>query len=200
MTLHGHGSPHHDWHSTEYVDDWIERDVTRDEQRRLHLRRMLAAATLPPAAKMDVLDIGAGYGIVTQEVLLAFPNAQATLHDYSQPMLDHARRRLAANADRTTYVFSDLSRPDWTNALGKRFDLAVSAIAIHNLASEGRIPQIYGEVASVLKPGAAFLNYEIVSFTGGVEGHLEWLRRAGFLEVTCPWQDEHNAILVARIG
>jgi hypothetical protein len=31
----------HDWHSQEYVDEWIARDVTRDEIRRALLRQML---------------------------------------------------------------------------------------------------------------------------------------------------------------
>src|SRR5690348_14153964 len=42
---HGHGHHHghdhfhtHDWHSQAYVEDWIARDATRDEERRPRIR------------------------------------------------------------------------------------------------------------------------------------------------------------------
>jgi trans-aconitate methyltransferase len=51
-----------------------------------------------PFRKVDpirALDIGAGYSVLTEEVLRAFPKAQVTWQDYSQPMQDHARTRLS---------------------------------------------------------------------------------------------------------
>jgi hypothetical protein len=39
----------HDWHSREYVDDWIARDVQRDGQRRPMLQQMLKRAPQPTA-------------------------------------------------------------------------------------------------------------------------------------------------------
>src|SRR5262245_40885949 len=59
----------HDWHSSDYVAGWINHDFTRDPERRPVLRQMLAAAQLPPDAALEVLDVGAGYGVVTEEVL-----------------------------------------------------------------------------------------------------------------------------------
>src|SRR5271157_6208819 len=85
---------HHDWHSRSYVDEWIARDITRDEERRQRLRQMLAAAPFARDGEIAVLDVGGGYGVVSEEVLRAFPRAVVTLQDYSQPMLDRARDRL----------------------------------------------------------------------------------------------------------
>ena len=124
---------HHDWHSQSYVEEWIERDLQRDEERRARLRNMLAVATFPADAAISVLDVGGGYGVVTEEVLRAFPQARVTLQDYSQPMIEEARRRLASHAARVGYVQCDLRDPSWTERVGGPFDLAVSAIAIHNL-------------------------------------------------------------------
>jgi hypothetical protein len=31
---------HHDWHSEQYVSDWIAHDVARDPERRRHLQEM----------------------------------------------------------------------------------------------------------------------------------------------------------------
>src|SRR5436305_10854646 len=89
----------HDWHSSEYVADWIVHDEARDPVRRPRLREMIAAAPFPRDARLDVLDVGAGYGAVTEELLQVFPAAQITLQDYSEPMLAEAQRRLADKQD-----------------------------------------------------------------------------------------------------
>ena len=83
----------HDWHSTDYVSGWITHDVARDPDRRPLLRQMLSFAPFPCESGLEILDLGAGYGVVTEEVLQAFPAARVILQDYSQPMLDQARRR-----------------------------------------------------------------------------------------------------------
>src|SRR5580704_12365452 len=81
---HGHAHAPHDWHSETYVDQWIKRDESRDDERRPRIRQMIAMAKLPRDAALSVLDIGAGYGFVTEEVLHAFPNVRVTLQDYSE--------------------------------------------------------------------------------------------------------------------
>src|SRR5579885_1857213 len=71
----------HDWQSPEYVNDWIERDVTRDDQRRPLLQKMIGMAPFAREAPIRVLDVGAGYGLVSEQVLMIFPRAQLTLQD-----------------------------------------------------------------------------------------------------------------------
>jgi trans-aconitate methyltransferase len=187
----------HDWHSQTYVDDWIARDITRDAERRPKLREMLMAAPVARDAPLAVLDVGGGYGVVTEEVLNFFPQSRVTLQDYSRPMLDAAGRRLTSFGDRVRYAEGDLRDPGWTAAVGGPFDLAVSAIAIHNLRDLGLIAQCYGGVASVLKPGAAFLDYDLFDLIGGVAAQSEALKAAGFARVDCLWQESPRAILAA---
>ena len=79
LTRDGISVDHHDWHSASYVDEWIARDVTRDEERRLRLRQMLAAAPYAVEGEITVLDVGGGYGVVSEEVLRAFPRARRDL-------------------------------------------------------------------------------------------------------------------------
>ena len=71
----------HDWHSDQYVADWIVHDTARDPERRPRLQEMLAAAPFARDAEFEVLDVGAGYGAVTEEVLEAFPRARITLQE-----------------------------------------------------------------------------------------------------------------------
>ena len=195
-------TPHekHDWHSPSYVDDWIARDLARDAERRPRLREMLGAAPLARDAAIAVLDVGGGYGVVSEEVLGLFPRARVTLQDYSRPMLDAARRRLAKYCDRVGYAVADLRDPAWTDAVGGPFDLAVSAIAIHNLRRLDLIAQCYRGIARVLKPGALFLDDDLFDLIGGVAAQTESLKAAGFAAVDCLWQEAPRAILAAAAG
>ena len=195
-------TPHekHDWHSPSYVDDWIARDQTRDAERRPRLREMLCAAPLARDAAIAVLDVGGGYGVVSEEVLGLFPRARVTLQDYSRPMLDAARQRLARHHDRVGYALADLRDPAWTDAVGGPFDLAVSAIAIHNLRRLDLIARCYRGIARVLKPGALFLDDDLFDLIGGVAAQTESLKAAGFAAVDCLWQEAPRAILAAAAG
>src|SRR5205085_6405979 len=181
----GRPSMHHDWHSEQYVSDWIAHDVARDPERRPRLQEMLEWAPLPCDAAIEVLDVGAGYGAVSEEVLKRFPNARVTLQDYSQPMLAEAQRRLAPHAARLTYVTADLTDPAWPQAVGGPFDLAVSAIALHNLRDLPTIYACYRAIHDLLRPEGRFLDYDL--FFAGAEGHIAELRAAGFASVERAW-------------
>jgi len=194
----GRPSMHHDWHSEQYVTDWIAHDTTRDAERRPRLQGMLEMAPFPRDAAIDVLDIGAGYGIVTEELLKRFPNARVTLQDYSQPMLAEARQRLTAHAAQLTYVTADLTEPNWPQRVGGPFDLVVSAIALHNLREPAKIFACYRAIRDLLRPEGRFLDYDL--FFAGAEGHMAELKKSGFASVECAWADPPRAILVAVRG
>jgi len=185
----------HDWHSNQYVTDWIAQDSGRDPVRRPRLREMLQAAPFPADASPAVLDVGAGYGAVTEELLRLYPAARVTLQDYSQPMLAAAQRRLAAHAAQLRYVECDLTDPAWPGKVGGPFDLAVSAICLHNLRNDAQIFACYGAIHDLLRPGGWFLDYDL--FFDGVEPHLAALRAAGFALVEPRWQEPPRAIVVA---
>jgi trans-aconitate methyltransferase len=192
---HGNLSVPHDWHSEEYVADWIVHDGARDPVRRPRLREMLATAPFAHDARLAVLDVGAGYGAVTEELLQVFPDAQVTLQDYSQPMLAEAHKRLAGKESQLRYVTCDLTDPGWAGQVGGPFDLAVSAIALHNLRNDPQIFACYREICGLLRPGGWFIEEDL--FFGGVEPHLAAMRAAGFKTVECRWHEERRAIIAA---
>jgi ubiquinone/menaquinone biosynthesis C-methylase UbiE len=189
----------HEWHSADYVDWWIARDLGRDADRRKRLRAMLAHLNLAADAEFSVLDVGGGYGVVSEEVLFAFPRARVTLQDYSEPMLEAASRRLGADGDRISFVLADLTDPGWSSRVGGPFDLAVSAIVIHNLRDLPTIAECYRGVARVLKPGGLFLDYDLFfEEIGGIARHVALLGEAGFAHVECLWRQAPLATLKAR--
>jgi ubiquinone/menaquinone biosynthesis C-methylase UbiE len=188
----------HNWHSREYVDQWITRDTTRDDERRPLLRQMLALAPFSRDAAITVLDIGAGYGVLSEEVLNAFPYARVTLQDYSEPMVEHARKRLDRYRANTTYIMADLTDPAWGAKVGGPYDLAVSGLAIHNLRLEAQIKACYRSVCGVLKPGGLFLDCDLVGLIAdGANTHTLWLQEAGFENIRCTYEQAPLAILAA---
>jgi ubiquinone/menaquinone biosynthesis C-methylase UbiE len=187
----------HDWGSPAYVEEWIKQDLQRDEERRLRIREMLSLAPVPQTGAIDVLDVGGGYGVVTEEVLRTFPQARVILQDYSQSMLDHARQRLSDYAGRVSYVLADLCDPSWPHRVDGPFDLIVSSYAIHNLRDPEPIRACYRAIAGLLKAGAPFLHYDIFDHAGGVVLHSNLLRESGFARVNCVWQQTPDAIMVA---
>jgi SAM-dependent methyltransferase len=200
---HAHGDEHshdhvHDWHSEAYVKDWIDRDATRDEERRPRIREMIAQASLPRNTAIEVLDVGAGYGFVTEEVLHAFPKAHVTLQDYSDKMFAHARQRLVKSAGQLRFVLCDLSEPNWADRVGGPFDLIVSAIAIHNLRKTEAYINCYRGIANLLKPGAPFLNYDHFELSGGIEAHIGLMLNSGMTRAWRVWSEGRNAVVIGH--
>jgi hypothetical protein len=110
-------------------------------------------------------------------------------------MLAEAHRRLATHAAQLRTVVADLTDPAWPGAVGGPFDLAVSAIVLHNLRDDEKIFACYRAIHGLLRPGGWFLDYDL--FFDGVEPHLEAMRAAGFVSVECRWQEQSRAILAA---
>jgi hypothetical protein len=89
----------------------------------------------------------------------------------------------------------DLTDPAWAKEVGGPFDLAVSAIVLHNLPRQDDIFACYRAIRTLLAPGARFLNCD--RFVAGVEPHLATLREAGFDPVECLWHEPPRAIVTA---
>ncbi len=160
--------PHglHDWHSQHYVEEWIASAAERDEARSIILRHVVSLIPYDRDAAIRVLDVGAGYGALSTQVLERFPRAQVVCQDYSAPMFTQARERLAWASERVVFTHGDLSDPTWPQALAGPFDAVVSAIAIHNVRYPERIRAIYSEIFDVVVPGGCFLNYDLIFVSG----------------------------------
>ena len=110
-------------------------------------------ATLPKATP-DVLDLGAGTGLLSAAVRDRLPGANLTLLDGDDALLAVARQRL----DGVETVVQDLTDPlpagPWC--------AVVSALAIHHLDDAAK-RDLFARVRAVLKPGGVFVNAEQVA-------------------------------------
>jgi len=106
------------------------------------------------------IDLGSGGGAVASAVQAAYPNAQAILVDFSEPMLTRARERLP----QAQIVIGDLGDPHWQDSITALapVDAIVSGFAIHHLSHE-RKQELYREIYALLQPGGFFMNIEHVA-------------------------------------
>ena len=98
-----------------------------------------------------VLDIGAGTGLLSALILEKFPNAEITLIDISEGILEKAKNRF--DGARFNYITADYS----TYQFEDNFDFVVSALSIHHLANEKK-EKLYKTVNTILNPGGLFIN------------------------------------------
>lgn len=184
---------HHDWSSKDYVAQWAERQDGREVDREGLFHLIAENLGADRSAVIDVLDVGAGYGALTQFLLNYFPKAKAVCQDGSAEMAELGRKRMRHLEGRFEYALGDFSEPGWSRQIGGPFDGVVSAIAIHNVRAHEIIRSIYREIFPLVKPGGCFLNFD--RMTPSLEDQLAWLRQAGFGGAKCFWQDGRRALV-----
>lgn len=108
-----------------------------------------------------VLDIGAGTGLLSEMVLEQFPEAEITLIDIADEMLEKARERFG-ESDRISYITADYSSYNFA----EQYDVIVSALSIHHLKNDQKAA-LYQTVHSHLNSGGIFVNGD--QFLGATE-------------------------------
>jgi tRNA (cmo5U34)-methyltransferase len=99
-----------------------------------------------------VLDLGAGTGLFSSFILDKYPNAQLTLIDLSEGMLEIAKARFQQYPN-VTYVVADYTKYEYN----QRFDLVISSLSIHHLIDEEK-RELYEKVYSVMNNNSLFIN------------------------------------------
>ena len=126
----------------------------------------------------QVLDIGAGTGLLSSYVLKRFPTAKLTLIDLSEGMLKVAEARFQdhpgikfLNGDYSNFIFNE------------KYDAVISALSIHHLPDKGK-ERLYNKCFTLIKERGIFVNADQFCGSTPVLDHLykrEWKR---FIEST----------------
>lgn len=124
----------------EKAQDWDANDMIRDLSLGIG---MAIQANLSLDATMSVMDFGAGTGLITSQI--ADKVKKVTAVDVSQAMLDKlmAKEELQGKVEALCQNILDMP-------LGIRFDLIVSAMAMHHVADTDKLIECF---AGHLKPG-----------------------------------------------
>jgi len=135
-----------------------------------------------------VLELGSGPGFLAAHLLAALPKLHMVLLDFSKPMHELARSRLAPHLERVEFLERSFKDPDWFDSLNG-FDFVVTNQAVHELRHKRHATTLHQQVRQVLKPNGRYLVSDHYAGEGGmsntelylsIEEHLEALALAGY--------------------
>jgi len=139
------------------------------------------AVDLVPNDATQILDLGAGTGLLAALIRARFPDASLHLIDLSAAMLAKARERFEGDT-RTTFEVAGYS----VAALQGRYNAVVSALSIHHLEDDAK-RALFDSIMNVLLPGGVFVNAEqVMGSTPALEERYkrEWLHKVRALGAT----------------
>ena len=125
--------------------------------------------------KFDVLDLGAGTGLLSYFIAEQFPYAKITLADISPNMLNKAKERFGVDNPRIKFMVTDFVEEMITN----KFDLIVSALALHHTEHE-KLKIVFKNIYDALKKDGVFINHDqALGATDEINNKYEetWLRQ-----------------------
>src|SRR6266545_799335 len=101
------------WADESYVQDWLDRQPGRSEERMRHFRLIRSVIPRKPDEAFSYINLGAGDGWLDEVLLTRFSKARATLLDGSALMGEKSLERLHQYHGRVSVVRADLATPDW---------------------------------------------------------------------------------------
>lgn len=104
---------------------------------------------------VKVLDLGAGTGLELIHLFERFPQANVTVVDITQEMLDKIKER--DFADRVNIVCGDFFEVDF----GKDYDAVISTSALHHFVKEDKY-RLYKKIFECLKENGQFINSDYI--------------------------------------
>lgn len=133
-----------------------------------------------PNARINILDLGAGTGLLSALISETYPAARLTLIDISSEMLDKAKARFGLDNDKFEYRVADFA----TEEIGDAYDLVVSALALHHTPQD-QLKDVFKKVYGTLNGSGWFINVDqTLGATPGIESrydaaHQREIRAAG---------------------
>jgi tRNA (cmo5U34)-methyltransferase len=119
----------------------------------------------------NILDIGAGTGLLTSFVQREFPESHYTLIDISEEMMNQSKKRFEGYSN-FDYIIEDYANYKFN----EKFDVVVSALSIHHLENADK-SKLYKTIFDSLESGGVFINGDqFISRSPVIEEkiHYQW--------------------------
>ena len=100
----------------------------------------------------NILDIGAGTGLLTAFLFDKYPKSNYTLIDIADEMIDQAKKRFIRQPN-FTYITADYVNYNFE----KKYNIIVSALSIHHLEDNEKA-QLYKNIFNCLDENGIFVN------------------------------------------
>lgn len=114
-----------------------------------------------------VMDLGCGTGTVTKLLKERFPKATVTCLDLAENMIEMAKLKLN-KFENINYLTGDFYHFNFTEA----YDVVISSLALHHLATDYDKKEFYGKILEALNPEGIFFNADVVL---GSNTYLQYL-------------------------
>ncbi|MGZ7048011.1 MAG: class I SAM-dependent methyltransferase [Methanobacterium sp.] len=134
----------------------------------------------------NILDLGAGTGLLTQYLFERYPYSKFTLIDLSEEMLKLAKKRFKGN-NHFKYVLEDYLNYDYNDS----YDIIVSSLSIHHLKDEDK-KKMYKRIYKILNTDGIFLNADqVIGSTPNIEESYQknWIEKIKENNFTGPEKD-----------
>lgn len=158
-----------------YVNHWREGMPMAHQQRDLIL--FLIQQLHPTMTKL--LDIGCGGAFIGKEILHQYDEIEMVCVDFSEPMLELAKKTLQRFNQRTHFILQDINIPLWSKNVASYtpFDVIITGYVMHYVPDD-RKKAIYQEIYDLLSPGGLLLTLEHIAASSP---HLEQLHHEYFI-------------------
>jgi len=161
----------HDWKTDQLTQDYLEgvRGGIPLAATQIELIIRLIQSWKPD---LDIfIDLGCGDGILGRQLFQYWPESRGIFIDYSEPMLEAARKTGKQIKSRAEYYLLDFGEKGWKNQIKhvQPVDAVISGFSIHHLEDDQK-KQVFKDIYEILKPGGIFLNLEHVA---SPDSHLE---------------------------
>ena len=141
-----------DFSNPEEARKWVEDTTLKRPWRPEFFRAFASQIARHLTAPAKIVELGAGPGMLAEEILKSCLIERYMLVDFSAPMLDFARHRLKRFDGITQYIREDFRSDAWTNGL-TGFDAVVTMQAVHEVRHKRHAPQLYTRIFCVIRPG-----------------------------------------------
>jgi tRNA (cmo5U34)-methyltransferase len=135
-----------------YYDEWMMKALPN------YGELFTTATNLPTFDEkkaIKVLDLGAGTGLFSMNILQRYPKAKFVLYDVADKLLEIAQQRFVNYEKQFEYLVED-----YRNITGKsEYDLVISSLSIHHLKHEEK-EALFNKVYELLKPKGVFINVD----------------------------------------
>jgi tRNA (cmo5U34)-methyltransferase len=182
-----------DWRPEHYLAE-IRAELPRYDE----LQDAIAGATRGLHVR-EALELGTGTGETARRILALHPGAHLLGIDWSPAMVAAAREGLPRERVELRLLRLEDAPP------AGRFDLVVSALAVHHLVASEKAA-LFHRLVSVLEPGGSFVLGDVVipvepddavtpleegvDLPDSLDEQVRWLEEAGFIpRVVWAWKD-----------
>lgn len=170
-----------------------------DNYDNVHSKYMKTKKTLADNLDKDskkILDLGGGTGLELIHLFELFPEANVTVIDITENMLEKLKTRSFSNQVKT--ICGDFFEVDF----GENYDAVISTSALHHFKKEEKL-KLYKKILDCLKNNGQFINCDYIAITQEKEAEQLYELEHNFDDyrhIDIPLTIEHELEILKSVG